>query len=199
MRKTHIALLVAVFSAPVAMAADYQYYTPGDTGSSGYDSGYGYDDGKDIAVTDSFNKDIDKTLTVNYDKDVQVKDSYNYDDDYLSLYNVNNTKKFEYTDNSVHDYSQDWDIDIELNKYIASSYLDGSVTYNKVDYNAGGCCAYDYGYGYPSEASNFTVKHENMMDGAFVGASGINVAAQNAGNNSLIQQSASTNAQVLSN
>ena len=38
------------------------------------------------------------------------------------------------------------------------------------------------------------VTHSNDMSGAFSGASGINIAGQNAGNNSLVQQSASTNA-----
>ncbi|MCW8328568.1 hypothetical protein MD588_07080 [Photobacterium sp. SDRW27] len=185
MRKTHIALLVAVVSSPLAFAEGYYYPS--------------YDDGKDITVTDSFNKDIDKTLTVNYDKDVSVKDSFNYDDDYLSLYDVGNVEKHKYIDNSTHDYSQDWDIDFEANYYVASSYLDGAVTYNDVTYG-GGCCSggYGHGYGYPSDPSSVTVTHTNTMNGAYMNAAGVNIAAQNAGNNSLVQQSASTNA-MLSN
>ncbi|WP_036798997.1 hypothetical protein [Photobacterium marinum] len=200
MRKTSIALLVAVVSSPLALANSdpygYDYDPYSDTGSDSY----GYDDGYDddgIVVKDSFNKDIDKTLTVSYDKDVTVKDSYNEDNDYMSLYDVNNKDIYEFTDNSKYNNSKEFSIHIEENYYMAKSKLDGAVTYSEVTYGAG-CCdgyGYDHGYGDPVESS-LTVTQTNTMQDAFTSASGINIAGQNAGNNSLVQQSASTNAMI---
>ncbi|KLV06933.1 hypothetical protein ABT56_07190 [Photobacterium aquae] len=193
MRKTNIALLVAVIASPLALANSY--YDPYNP--------YGYDDGNDKTITDSYNKDIDKTLTKNIDKDYNVEKSYYSDDDTLKMKNVNNTKKHEYVDNSHHDYSQDWDIDLTHTTNMASSDLDGVVSYSKVSYGAGCCEGNGGGYygkkggGYgPSAPSSLQVTHHNDMTGAFSGASGINIAGQNAGNNSLVQQSASTNAML---
>ncbi|KHT62336.1 hypothetical protein RJ45_18355 [Photobacterium gaetbulicola] len=191
MRKTHIALLVAVVSSPLALANDYQPYNPY------YPS---YDDGTDKTITDSYNKDIDKTATLDVDKEYSITDSYNQDNDTLKMKDVNNTYSKEWTDNSMNDYSQDIDI-TELQSYhVAKSELHGYVTYSDVEYG-GACCEGGYGgYGYgPSSPSSLTVKHSNDMTGAFSGASGINIAGQNAGNNSLVQQSASTNAVLAGN
>ncbi|MGF1702281.1 hypothetical protein L4D09_18470 [Photobacterium makurazakiensis] len=194
MRKTNIALLIAVVASPLALANSYDPY-------GGYGNGYdSYDNGN--TITDSFNKDLDASLTKTYDSEYTVKDSYNSDDDKLLMYDVNNTDKHEYIDNSTHDYSQDWDIKIEDNYNMATSNLDGMVTYSEVTYG-GACCDggghYGRGYGGPSAPSSVTVMHHNDMSGAFNGASGINLAGQNAGNNSLLQQTASTNATLAGN
>lgn len=189
MRKTNLALFVAVVvSSPIALA----------------DGGYGgHDDDGSITVTDSFNdKYIDKdTVTIN--KDLKVKDSFNSDDDKLILHDVKNDKSYKYTDNSDHssewtdnsttDYSQDWQVDIEKNYFVADSYLDGSVTYSDVTYGGGGAGGGHHG-GDSLTPNTVMVTQSNDMTNAFSGASGINMAAQNAGNNSLVQQSASTNA-----
>ncbi|GHA32404.1 hypothetical protein ACFFLZ_05045 [Photobacterium aphoticum] len=192
MRKTHIALLVAVVSSPLALANSY--YDPYNP--------Y-YDDGNDKTITDSFNKDLDATLTKSIHKEYNIEKTYKSDDDTLKMYDVNNTDKHEYINNSTHDYSQDWTLKIEENWNTAESKLDGSVAYSKVSYG-GACCEdhggyYGKGYGAPSSPSSLTVSHHNDMSGAFSGASGINIAGQNAGNNSLVQQSASTNAMLAGN
>ncbi|MGF1724667.1 hypothetical protein [Photobacterium nomapromontoriensis] len=190
MRKTHIALLVAVVTSPFALANSY--YNPYDP--------YG---GNDKTVSDSFNKTLDANLTKSYDKNVDIKDSYNQDNDKLIMRNVNNTDKHEFIDNSTHDYSQDLHLSIEDNYNMAQSSLDGAVTYSEVSYGSGDCCGGGYGGGYggygPQAPSSLTVNHHNDMSGAFAGASGINMAGQNAGNNSLVQQSASTNAMLAGN
>ncbi|MBC7006820.1 hypothetical protein BIZ37_30215 [Photobacterium sp. BZF1] len=193
MRKTHIALLVAVVSSPLALANDYQQpYNPY------YPS---YDDGNDKTITDSYNDDIDKTLTYDVDKEYSITDSYNQDNDTLKMKNVNNSYSKEWTDNSMNDYSQDIEISELQTYHVAKSELHGYVTYSDVEYG-GACCkggGHDpYGYG-PSTSSTLNVTHSNDMSGAFSGASGINIAGQNAGNNSLVQQSASTNAVLAGN
>ncbi|UXI04399.1 hypothetical protein [Photobacterium sp. TY1-4] len=202
MRKTHIALLVAVVSSPLALANDpygHDYDPYSTSGSSGYDNGY-HDDDHDVTVTDSFNKDIDKKLTVSHEKNVTVKDSYNSDDDTMKLYNVNNKNIYEFTDNSKWDMSKNIKIDIDEKYYMATSYMDGSVTYSDVTY--GGACCNQGGWGHygggDADPSSLQVTHSNSMQDAYTGASGINIAGQNAGNNSLVQQSASTNAMLTS-
>ncbi|UTV29758.1 hypothetical protein [Photobacterium atrarenae] len=200
MRKSHIALLVAVVSSPLALADDpYGYHNDpySNSGSSSY--GYNDHDDGDITVTDSFNKDIDKKLTVSHEKNVTVKDSYNSDDDTMKLYNVNNKNIYEFTDNSKWDYSKNIKIDIDEKYYMATSYMDGSVTYSDVTY--GGACCNQGGWGHyggDDAPSSVQVTHSNSMQDAYTGASGINIAGQNAGNNSLVQQSASTNAMLTS-
>ncbi|PSW21908.1 hypothetical protein C9I98_01175 [Photobacterium sanctipauli] len=191
MRKTSIALFIAVVASPVALANSY--YNP-----------YGYDD-KENTISDSFNKTLDADLYVTKNNEYTKKVSYSDDSDKLLMYDVNNTDEHKYIDNSMHDYSQDWDVTIKDTYNVASSYLDGMVTYSKVEYGAG-CCGGGHGYygkgghGYSSsDPSMLTVNHTNDMSGAFSGASGVNLAGQNAGNNSLLQQTASTNATLAGN
>ncbi|MGR2769221.1 hypothetical protein ACUYOF_17115 [Photobacterium ganghwense] len=196
MRKTHIALLVAVVASPLALANTY--YDPYNP--------YGGYDSSDKTVSDSYNKSLDASLYVDVNKEYNIEKTYKSDNDTLKMYDVNNTYKKTWTDNSSHDYSQDWNINLEYNDVQAVSHLDGAVTYSEVTYG-GACC--DSGHGYGSygggygggygSGSTLTVNHTNDMSGAFGGASGINIAGQNAGNNSLVQQSASTNAMLAGN
>ena len=190
MRKTHIALLVAVVGSPLALANDY--YNPY------YPS---YDDGKDVEVSDSFNKTIDKTLTLDVDKEYTVEHKYYSDDDTLKMKDVNNSYTKEWIDNSVYEHSSNFELSQMHTFNVAKSRLDGHVGYATVEYG-GACCdkGHGKGYGYgSSDPSMLTVTQTNDMTGAFSGASGINIAGQNAGNNSLVQQSASTNAALAGN
>lgn len=213
MRKSNLALLVAVLVAsPLALASSY----PQQPQSPSYGGGYGggYDD-NDSSIVDSFNDDITKEATFTYEKDKTITDSFNQDNDKLKMKDINNDKSFKYTDNSDnskkfyfksnHEHTETWKINIEENHYMAKSELKGEVMKNDVTY--GGACCRDHG-GYGNDynhnsgggygnAGSLTVTHVNDMSGAFAGASGINLAGQNAGNNSLIQQSASTNAVLL--
>ncbi|OAN13047.1 hypothetical protein A3K86_15385 [Photobacterium jeanii] len=165
---------------------------------------------KDLKVTDSFNTDYNYDVDKSWDKSYSVNDSYNQDNDALLMHNLNNDRSHRYTDNSdnskhwednsTHDYSQDWHIDMDTNHFVSKAELDGSVAQSSVKYG-GGCCDSGYGdsrgrYGSGGGAgmSEVMVTQSNEMNNSFAGASGINMAGQNAGNNSLVQQSASTNA-----
>lgn len=217
MRKSNLALLVAVLVAsPLALASGYpqQPQAPSYGGNHG-----GYDD-NDATIVDSYNDDITKEATITYDSDKTITDSFNEDNDHLTMKDINNDKSFKYTDNSDnskkfyyesnYNHSETWKIDIDKNFYMAKSDLDGEVIKNDVSY--GGACCNDrsghggYGDSYSrggnqsggyGDVGSLTVTHVNEMSGSFTNASGINLAGQNAGNNSLIQQSASTNAVLL--
>ncbi|MGR5065073.1 hypothetical protein [Photobacterium sp. DNB22_13_2] len=199
MRKTHIALLVAVIASPLALANNGGYQQPYNPYAPSYD------DGTDVEIADSFNDTIDKDLTLNVDKEYTVDHKYYSDDDTLYMKDVNNKYSKEWIDNSVYEHTSNFELS-EMHTYnVAHSKLDGHVGYASVEYG-GECCGggghgYGKGKGYGSSggASSLTVSHMNDMSGAFSGASGINIAGQNAGNNSLVQQSASTNAVLAGN
>ncbi|MCM0148628.1 hypothetical protein KCN56_08645 [Photobacterium galatheae] len=219
MRKSNLALLVAVLVAsPLALASGYPQQPQAPT-YGGHNGGY---DNNDPSIVDSFNDDITKEATITYDSDKTITDSFNEDNDRLKMKDINNDKSFKYTDNSDnskhfyfksdYDHKETWKIDIDKNFYMAKSDLDGEVIKNEVTYG-GACCNDrgghghgDYGNSYSrggnqgggyGDVGSLTVTHVNEMSGSFTGASGINLAGQNAGNNSLIQQSASTNAVLL--
>ncbi|MEL6114769.1 hypothetical protein P0Y67_06110 [Photobacterium sp. SP02] len=220
MRKSNLALLVAVVVAsPLALASGYpQAPTYGGGGYGGHNGGY---DDNDSSIVDSYNDDITKTATLTYDSDKTITDSFNEDNDHLIMKDINNDKSFKYTDNSDNSkkfhfesnykHTETWKIDVDENFYMAKSDLKGEVIGNDVTY--GGACCDDkdwghgggygnrgYGHGGSNgggDAGSLTVTHINDMTGAFAGASGISLAGQNAGNNSLVQQSASTNAVLL--
>ncbi len=254
MRKTNLALLVAVLvSSPLALADGHQGGYDDSGSDGGYQGGGDYDDGygggpvaagdvtnkndvgneiytidnsgnydktvtytsshdKDLSVKDSFNYDAHYDAKHTVDHSYTVKDSYNQDNDALLMHNIDNDRSHRYTDNSdnskhwednsTHDYSQDWHIDMDTNHFVSKAELDGSVAQSSVKYG-GGCCDSGYGerggrYGSGGSGgggmSEVMVTQSNEMNNSFAGASGINMAGQNAGNNSLVQQSASTNA-----
>lgn len=86
--------------------------------------------------------------------------------------------------NSANTYTTTYEIDLDSDTVVASSTLSGNVTGVAVVYGAGG------------NQGRVTVDNINRMDG-FGSAAGIVTVAQNAGSNSLIQQSVSTNASVF--
>ncbi|MGF1684518.1 hypothetical protein [Photobacterium minamisatsumaniensis] len=182
MRKTKIMLLAAIIASPMALANDYGY---------DYDYGYGYGDSYDDSYTidGSGNKDakIDIEVSNSYKKTIDY--SGNTDDDLLVMKNVGNTYEVKDVDNSQWDASKDVDIDKEINTYLAESTLYGTVMDTAVTYG-GACCK-------KGQGSTLEVDHVNRMGGAFQSASGINIAGQNVGNNSLVQQTTSTNAALV--
>lgn len=235
MRKTNLALLVAiVVSSPMAFAYDGGGYTQQDPVSSGNNNTDVYKDNvgnKDITYTsedshdlkldvdDSFNYesnyDSTKDIETNYTKNV----SHDYDNDTLRMKNINNDESYYNQDNSDNstvwketlNVTEDisWDVNLEENHYVSTSYLSGYVTDNEVTYG-GACCDGDgdsggYGHrgGYNGHdddggmGGDFFVDQSNSMMDSFNGSSGISMAGQNAGNNSMLQQSASTNAVLV--
>ncbi|MDO6706817.1 hypothetical protein [Photobacterium sp. 1_MG-2023] len=222
MRKSNLAMLVAVLVASPLALADYPQQPQAPSYGGHHGGGYngGYDD-EGPSIVDSFNDDVTKEATLNYTNDKTITDSFNEDNDTLKMKDINNDKSFKWTDNSDNskkfyfksntEHSETWKINIEENHYMAKSDLKGEVIGNDVTYG-GACCDDHGGYGHDKgysrgygnnnggsygDAGSLTVTHVNDMTGAFAGASGINLAGQNAGNNSLIQQSASTNAVLL--
>lgn len=229
MRKTNLALLVAVVvSSPIALA---NYYPPAPVNSG--------NDNTDIYKNDVGNKDIDIDKEDSHDLYVDVDDSFNHesnydtttdtetnytknvsyssDDDTLRMKNVNNDESYYNQNNSDNstvwkdtlNVTEDisWDVNIEKNDYVSTSYLSGYVTDNSVSYGRG-CCDSDgsggyggYGGGYNDDdggmGGDFFVDQSNSMMDSFNGSSGISMAGQNAGNNSMLQQSASTNAVLV--
>ncbi|NAW66540.1 hypothetical protein [Photobacterium halotolerans] len=222
MRKSNLALLVAVVVAsPLALASGYPQQPQSPSYGGGYGGHHGGYDDNDSSIVDSYNDDITKTATLTYDSDKTITDSFNEDNDDLTMKDINNDKSFKYTDNSDNSkkfhfesnfkHTETWKIDVDENHYMAKSDLKGEVIGNDVTYGGACCDDKDWGHGggygnrgYGNggnhgggDAGSLTVTHVNDMSGAFAGASGISLAGQNAGNNSLVQQSASTNAVLL--
>ncbi|MGF1759171.1 hypothetical protein L4D76_14770 [Photobacterium sagamiensis] len=191
MRKTNVALLVAaVMVSPLALAT-------GDL---------------DVSATDMFNTDVTIEKTDSFNKTATVNDSFKSDDDFLLMKDIGNKDvdvdihgSFNDTllkDNSTYDESHTYSIDIDIDEYLAETELEGEIEDSTVTYG-GACCDDnkhgDYrGHGDSNSGSGYVkVYQTNTMNGAFGGASGINVAGQNVGNNSLVQQAASTNAALV--
>lgn len=177
MRKTNIMLIAALVASPLALA-------------DGYDSGYGYGYGHDgdITIEGSGNLDVTKDKSFTYEKDLYVNKEVNKDNDVLILKGVGNVYKDIKEYNQVYENSYEKDLDFELNKYLAESKLYGHVMDAEVTYG-GACCK--------RNPTDITVMQTNDMNRSFGGASGINVAGQNVGNNSLVQQTSSTNAALV--
>lgn len=182
MRKTNLMLIAALVASPFALAETTSY-------DPGYDYGYGYDV-DDVTIDGSGNLYYDKNVELNVEKSKYISNVGNSDNDKLILGGVGNKYYKSIEDNSTHDWSVDVDLDKELNYYLAESKLHGYVMDNTVTYG-GACCK-------SGSSGDFKVIHENNMGGSFVDASGINVAAQNVGNNSMVQQATSTNAHLVS-
>ncbi|PSW21906.1 hypothetical protein C9I98_01165 [Photobacterium sanctipauli] len=178
MRKTKIMLLAAIIASPMAFADDDYYYDD-----------YYHDD-PTYNIQNSGNKDVG--IKVDYDSTYKTdKDYYiTKDNDFLGMKNVGNTYKVHDEDNSKWTATKDIDIDKEINTYLAKSKLHGAVMGTSVTYG-GACCKGK------SSSSVVEVDHANYMGGSFVDASGINIAGQNVGNNSLVQQTTSTNAALV--
>ncbi|WEM44395.1 hypothetical protein PTW35_24280 (plasmid) [Photobacterium sp. DA100] len=177
MRKTKIMLLAALVATPFAMANDY-----------GYDYG-GYEEYDDVTIEGSFNKAItlnaDATLEKTYTEDYVG----NQDNDKLLMYNVGNSYDKVLEDNSQNDWSVDSKGYHEWEELIAESAIDGAVMGNTVTYG-GACCKSGHG-------TDVIVDHSNTMHSGYQAASGINIAGQNVGNNSMVQQTTSTNAALV--
>ncbi|MGF1724665.1 hypothetical protein [Photobacterium nomapromontoriensis] len=179
MRKTNIMLLAALVASPLALA------------NGGYGGGYGggYDDyDGDVTIEGSKNKTINLSADISKTKTINKDYVGNEDNDVLKMKNVGNTYTNYEEDNSQWDGSVSSDTDKEINTYLAESILYGSVMDTSVTYG-GVCCK--------GSSSDVLVDHSNVMGGAYQSASGINIAGQNVGNNSLVQQSTSTNAALV--
>jgi hypothetical protein len=237
MRKTNLALLVAiVVSSPAVFAygGGGGYNPPAAPVSSGNDNTDIYKDdvgNKDITYTsedshdlnldvdDSFNHESNYDTTTNTETNYTKKMTYSSDDDTLRMKNVNNDESYYNQDNSDNSTvwketlnvteNVSWDVNLEENHYVSTSYLNGYVTDNKVTYG-GACCdsgGSGHGGGHRGGGYNhdddggmggdFFVDQSNSMMDSFNGSSGISMAGQNAGNNSMLQQSASTNAVLV--
>lgn len=177
MRKTKIMLLAALVASPFAMANDYDY-------------GYGgYDEYDDVTIEGSFNS----TTTVNADATVKKTFTEDYvgnqDNDKLIMKDVGNTYDIDYEDNSQNDWSEISKGHHEWDELLAESLIDGAVMGNTVTYG-GACCTGGHG-------TDVIVDHSNTMHSGYQAASGINIAGQNVGNNSMVQQTTSTNAALV--
>ncbi|MDX1302189.1 hypothetical protein [Photobacterium sp.] len=198
MRKTNTALLVAaIMVSPLALAngGGGMYPSGGDTESN---TNVG---NLDYSATDMFNTDKYVDKEGSYNQETVIDDSFKSSDDSMLMNDIGN----EYVDveiegsynsdlledNSVWNKSKTYSMDVEIEKYLAESELEGEVTDSEVTYG-GACCDSKYG-----SSDSVHVYQTNTMSGAFGGASGINVAGQNVGNNSLVQQTASTNAALV--
>ncbi len=165
------------------------------TDNSLYDSQNDNSKRADIDVTkDSYNDnskraDIDVTKDSYNDNSKHVdvtKDSYNDSSKHVDVI------KDSYNDNSKH-------VDIDVNQAIATTDLDGTVSYNSVQ-NGGGFASdssHRRGHGHSKNRgtpANMTAS--NNIDNAFNGAAGITQVAQNAGNMGLVQQGATVQANL---
>lgn len=145
-------------------------------------------------MTDNSVDDSGNTATyteANTDIDNSVDDSGNTAT--VASGNTNSSTNGSYNDgsdnsntwnNSANTYTNTYEIDLDSDTVVASSTLGGSVSGVSVVYGAGG------------NKGRVSVDNINRMDG-FGSAAGIVTVAQNAGSNSLIQQSVSTNASVF--
>ena len=174
MRKTKIMLLAALVATPFAMAEDYDYG--------------GYSDFDDVTIEGSFNDT--KTLNVDASVNKTYTEDYvgNKDNDKLMMYNVGNTYDVDLEDNSQNDWSEISKGHHEWDELLAESMIDGAVMGNTVTYG-GACCQ--------GKAGDVYVDHANTMHSGYQAASGINIAGQNVGNNSMVQQTTSTNAALV--
>ncbi|WP_064609219.1 hypothetical protein [Photobacterium sp. J15] len=178
MRKTNLMLIAALVASPLALADDHSY-----------DYGYYEHDG-DLVIDGSGNLYVDKNAELTKSKTIHKDYVGNEDNDTLKLDNVGNLYKVDKEDNSETTYTLDKDLEYELNKYLAGSKLYGHVMGTSVTYG-GACC------GGKASPTTITVNQDNEMNRVFGDASGINISGQNVGNNSLVQQTTSTNASLV--
>ncbi|PSW05172.1 hypothetical protein [Photobacterium lipolyticum] len=197
MRKTNITLLVAAIMVSPLALANYN----GGGWSSGDTENNTNVDNLDVSATNMFNTKVYVDKEDSFNHDATIDDSFKSSDDFMLMKDIGNTDKdveiedsfntAVLEDNSVWNKSKTYSTDIDIDKYLAESELEGEVTDSEVTYG-GACCDSKYG-----DSGSVHVYQTNTMNGAFGGASGINVAGQNVGNNSLVQQTASTNAALV--
>ncbi|MEH6532349.1 MAG: hypothetical protein V7735_13570 [Photobacterium frigidiphilum] len=211
MRKSNIALLVAVvFVSPLALAytgVTQDSYNDVEVIEESYNTDVDVDKvdshDKDIYVTNVGNTEYNDTVNYTDETNTEIDKSSTYDNDTLTLKNIGNDRsvwKQDNSDNSINstydttmDYSESWDVNVEIDTYMSAAELDGAVMGSKVTY--GGACCDSGGSG---AGGDFTVNQTNSMSSSFGDSSGINIAGQNVGNNALVQQTTSTNAALVS-
>ncbi|EAS42001.1 hypothetical protein C9J48_13070 [Photobacterium profundum] len=211
MRKSNIALLVAVvFASPLALANPpviQDSYNTDKVIEDSYNTDVDVDKvdshDKDIYVTNVGNTEYNDTVDYTDETNTEIDYSMKSDDDTLTLKNIGNDRsvwKQDNSDNSMNstydttmDYSETWDVNVEIDTYMSAAELDGAVMGSNVTYG-GACC--DSGKG--GSGGDFTVNQTNSMSNSFGDASGISIAGQNVGNNALVQQTTSTNAALVS-
>jgi hypothetical protein len=208
MRKSNIALLVAVvFASPLALAVTQNSGNELEVIEESYNTDVDVDKvdshDKDIYVTNVGNTEYNDTVDYTDETNTEIDKSSTYDNDTLTLKNIGNDRsvwKQDNSDNSINstydttmDYSESWDVNVEIDTYMSAAELDGAVMGSKVTY--GGACCDSGGSG---AGGDFTVNQTNSMSSSFGDSSGINIAGQNVGNNALVQQTTSTNAALVS-
>ncbi|MEJ2766386.1 hypothetical protein VV869_20735 [Photobacterium sp. MCCC 1A19761] len=179
MRKCNLMLIAAIVASPLALADGYD---------NSYDYGYGYDHDGDVTIEGSGNLSVDKNVEYTSTKNFYKSNVGNTDDDTLYLKDVGNYYRNTTEINKEVDASYHKKLTKEVERYLAESKLYGDVMAANVTYG-GACCK-----GSPSEV---VVDHENTMYRAFGDSSGISLAGQNVGNNSMVQQTTSTNAALV--
>ena len=172
MRKTNLMLIAALVASPFALAGDL--------------------DSLDVDIDKSANFSLEKDITIEEYERVAVENVGNRDNDALVMWGVGNTYTKDIDIMTKQEETYEFDMDTEIDLYLAKSELEAGVMLNAVDYSAAGvdCCT--------SAVSTTIVSHENIMEGSFAGASGVSETAQNVGNNSMVQQASSTNAAHVS-
>ncbi|UTV29760.1 hypothetical protein [Photobacterium atrarenae] len=166
-------LVAALVASPLALA-------------DGYD--YGYDHDGDVTIEGSGNLSVYKNAEFSKTKNIYKSNVGNTDDDKLILKDVGNYYKNTKEINKEVDASFTKKFSKEVEKYLAESKLYGDVMDASVTYG-GACCK--------GNPSTVVVDHENSMYRAFGDSSGISMAGQNVGNNSMVQQTTSTNAALV--
>jgi hypothetical protein len=157
---------------------------------------------KDIYITNTGNVEYNDTTDYTDESNTDIYYSKTTDDDTLTMKNIGNDRsvwKQDNSDNSINstydttmDYTESWDVNVEIDTYMSAAELDGAVMGSKVTY--GGACCDSGGSG---AGGDFTVNQTNSMSSSFGDSSGINIAGQNVGNNALVQQTTSTNAALV--
>ncbi|GEA51538.1 hypothetical protein VIN01S_23420 [Vibrio inusitatus NBRC 102082] len=177
------------------------------------------DNSNSLEVADSFNLDsdidVDKSNNSTHDtdnsKNLDVADSFNLDTDIdvdksnNSTHDTDNSKNLDVADSfnidadgSTNDsYNQTYELDIDATFVVANSSLDGEVNDNEIEIGSSGGGYEQRGRSSrPSASGAVNLRAVNSVDG-MRNVAGITSVAQNAGANSLVQQSVNTNASII--
>ncbi|GEA62608.1 hypothetical protein [Vibrio comitans] len=178
------------------------------------------DNSKSLDVTDSFKLDsdidVDKSNNSTHDTDnsksLDVADSFKVDTDIdvdksnNSTHDTDNSKNLDIADSfnidadgsTNNSNNRTYELDIDATFVVATSELNGEVDENEVEIGSSGA-GYDRGRKGPSRPSAsgaVNLRAVNSVDG-MRNVAGITSVAQNAGANSLVQQSVNTNASII--